>query len=90
MSAPAKETAPAPSACCGGKIDEWLACAEKCATREPLKTSLIAFLAGLIVTVLPVGALLGALARLTLAMIRPLLILLGAMKVFEEIEKRRG
>jgi hypothetical protein len=76
--------------CCGGKFDEWLACAEKCATREPLKTSLIAFLMGLVLTILPIGQILGALVRLMLAMIRPFLILLGAMKIFEEIEKRRN
>ena len=90
MPARAKATPTPKESCCGGQFDEWLSYAEKCAKREPLKTSLIAFLAGLVLTILPVGQILGGLVRLVLAMIRPFLILLGAMKVFEEIEKRRS
>ena len=90
MPARAKATPAPKESCCGGQFDEWLAYAEKCAKREPLKTSLIAFLAGLVLTILPVGQILGGVVRLAMAMIRPFLILLGAMKVFEEIEKRRS
>jgi hypothetical protein len=77
------------NACCEGQLQELIAYAEKCATKEPLKTSLIAFLAGLVLTILPVGQIVGALTRLLLGLVRPALVVLGAMKVFEEIEKRR-
>ena len=76
--------------CCGGQFEEVFRYAEKCATKEPLKTSLIAFLAGLVLTILPVGQIFGALVRVLLSLVRPALVVLGAMKVFEEIEKRRG
>ena len=75
--------------CCEGRLDELAACVEKCAQREPLKCALIAFLSGLVLTVLPVGALVGGIVRLALALARPVLVVLGAMKVFEEIERRR-
>jgi hypothetical protein len=78
------------NACCEGQFQELIAYAEKCATKEPLKTSLIAFLAGLVLTILPIGQIIGALTRLLLGLVRPALVVLGAMKVFEEIEKRRG
>jgi hypothetical protein len=76
-------------ACCENQIQELIACAEKCASKEPLKTSLIAFLVGLVFTILPVGQIVGAMTRVLLALVRPALIVLGAMKVLEEIEKRR-
>jgi hypothetical protein len=75
--------------CCEGQFQDLLAYAERCATKEPLKTSLIAFLVGLVITILPIGQIVGALTRLLLGLIRPALVVLGAMKVFEEIEKRR-
>ena len=71
--------------CCG----DWYATAEKCAREEPTKCTAIAFLAGFVFTILPVGQVLGALVRLVFSLIRPALVILGAMKVFEEIEKRR-
>ena len=77
------------NACCESQFREIVAYAEKCATKEPLKTSLIAFLAGLLLTILPIGQIAGALTRLLFSLLRPALVVLGAMKVFEEIEKRR-
>jgi len=70
-------------------MQEWCDYAEQCARKEPLKCTLIAFLFGLVLTVLPVGQIIGALTRLLLWLIRPALVVLGAMKIFEEIEKRR-
>jgi hypothetical protein len=78
------------NACCEGQFQDLIAYAERCATKEPLKTSLIAFLVGLVITILPIGQIVGALTRLLLGLIRPALVVLGAMKVFEEFEKRRG
>jgi hypothetical protein len=75
--------------CCGGAMRDWCATAEKCAREEPLKVTGIAFLAGLLCTILPVGAILGMLVRLVLSLMRPALLVLGVMKVVEEIDKRR-
>lgn len=77
------------NACCEGQIQDLIAFAEKCAKKEPVKTSLIAFLAGLLLTILPVGQIVGALTRLLFSLLRPALVVLGAMKVLEEVEKRR-
>lgn len=74
---------------CPGPFADWCSQAEKCARQEPLKCSLIAFLGGLLLTILPVGAVVSLLVRAVLALVRPFLIVLGAMKIFEEIEKRR-
>jgi hypothetical protein len=86
---PEEETKPAEKTCCEGAINDWVACAEKCAQREPLKCAAIAFLGGIVLTVLPVGAIVGGLARLLLALVRPALVVLGAIKVMEEVERRR-
>ena len=77
------------SGCCGGTFEGWCSTAEKCARQEPAKCAAIAFIIGLIVTMLPIGQIVGALLRLVFALIRPVLVVLGAMKVLEEIEKRR-
>ncbi len=70
-------------------MDEWCATAEKCAREEPLKVTAMAFVTGLLCTILPVGAILGGIVRLALALVRPALLVLGVMKVVEEIDKRR-
>jgi hypothetical protein len=75
--------------CCENQIQDLIARAENCASKEPLKASLIAFLAGLVFTVLPVGQIVGGMTRFLVALVRPALIVLGAMKVLEEFEKRR-
>lgn len=85
---PQTETETQPG-CCEGTLREWSAVAEKCTREEPLKCATIAFLAGFLFTILPIGQIIGALVRLVFSLIRPALVLLGAMKVFEEIEKRR-
>jgi RsiW-degrading membrane proteinase PrsW (M82 family) len=77
------------NACCESQLQDLIAYADRCAKKEPLKTSLIAFLIGLVLTILPIGQIVGALARLLLSLLRPALVVLGAMKIFEEIEKRR-
>lgn len=75
--------------CCEGTLREWSAVAERCTREEPLRCAAIAFLAGLLFTILPVGQIVGGIVRLLFSLVRPALVLLGAMKVFEEIEKRR-
>ena len=85
---PEEETKPAEKTCCEGVINDWVMCAEKCAQREPLKCTVIAFLGGIVLTVLPVGAILGGVVRLALVAVRPALVVLGAIKVIEEVERR--
>ena len=68
-----------------GELEE---CVQKLVRTEPAKAVGIAFIAGLILTILPVGRLVAALVRVMFLLIRPLLMVLGAMKVCEELEKR--
>ena len=79
--------------CCG----DWKKTAEDLGTRaqdfarkEPAQAVGVAFLAGLVLTVLPVGRLLAVLVRLAFALIRPVLLILGAVKLCEEFEKRNN
>lgn len=70
------------------KFDDWKACAERSVREEPIKTAGLAFVAGIFLTVLPVGRIVGGLVRLALALIRPALLILGVVKVVEEFDKR--
>ena len=78
--------------CCAGfqdRVRDWTACAEKTIRDEPVKAAGYAFAAGLIVAVFPVGRIAAALLRLALALVRPALLVLGFVKLFEEIDRRR-
>ena len=88
--APETETA---ADCCGDwkKAAEDLgARAQEFARKEPAQAVGVAFLAGLVLTVLPVGRLLAVLVRLAFVLARPLLLILGAVKLCEEFEKRNN
>lgn len=69
--------------------NDFLHCAEQYTREEPLKAVGIAFAAGLFMTMLPIGAILAGLLRLALALVRPALLILGAVKLYEEIERRQ-
>ena len=71
-------------------FDDFASSAEQMAQKQPAKAAGIAFLAGLVLTILPVGRIVGGLLRLALALLRPGLFLLGALKLWEEFEKKRG
>ena len=78
--------------CCAGlqsRFREWSACAEKTVREEPVKAAGLAFAAGLVVAVFPVGRICGSLVRLALALVRPALLVLGFVKLFDEIDRRR-
>ena len=78
--------------CCGDwrKTAEDLgARAQDFARKEPAQAVGLAFLAGLVLTVLPVGRLLTVLLRLAFALVRPVLLILGAVKLCEEFGKRK-
>lgn len=79
--------------CCGDwqkSVEELGARAQSFASKEPAQAVGVAFVAGLVLTVLPVGRLLGVLVRLAFTLVRPALLILGAMKLYEECEKRNN
>jgi hypothetical protein len=57
--------------------------------KEPVKSLVWAFFVGIFLTILPVGRLLRIFLGIAFALIRPVLVLLGAVKLCEEIETRR-
>ena len=69
-------------------VDDFAASAEKMARKEPAKAAGIAIATGMVLTILPVGRIVGGLVRLAFALVRPGLLLLGAVKLWEGLEKR--
>ena len=63
---------------------------EEYTREEPLKAVGVAFVAGLFMTLLPVGSIISGLLRLVLALVRPALLILGAIKLYEEIDRRQN
>jgi hypothetical protein len=61
---------------------------EQYARDEPGKAVGLAFLAGLVLTVLPVGSIIAGVLRVSFTLLRPALLVLGVMKAYEEIQKR--
>ncbi|MEO8353104.1 MAG: hypothetical protein ABI680_15340 [Chthoniobacteraceae bacterium] len=79
-----------PSADTGSSpFSKWGDCAADCARNEPLKCLSWVFAIGLIASLLPIGRLVGLGVRVLFSLIRPLLIVLGLMKAFEEFDRRR-
>lgn len=56
---------------------------------QPAKAVGTAFITGLILSVFPVGKILSAFVGLALSLVRPALLVFGAFKVWEEVERRR-
>ncbi len=80
-----------PTECCSdlkAKFDDWKACAERSVREEPMKTAGLAFVAGIFLTILPVGRIIGGLVRVAFALVRPALLILGVVKLVEEFDKR--
>ncbi len=81
-----------PTECCSdlrAKFDDWKARAEKSVREEPVKTAGLAFIAGIFLTVLPVGAIFAAVVRIALALVRPALLILGIVKIAEAYDRRK-
>jgi hypothetical protein len=83
----------ATSGCC----TDWRECvndfttkAQDFAKKEPAQAVGLAFIAGLVLTILPVGRIFAGILRLAFVLIRPALLILGAIKVCEEFEKRNN
>jgi hypothetical protein len=78
--------------CCSDlrtKLNDWRECAERSAREEPVKTAGLALGAGVLLTVLPVGRILASLVQIALALVRPALLLLGVVKLVEQVEGRK-
>ena len=67
-----------PAAACA-----WLNHADAFARSEPAKAVVSAFGTGFLITLLPVGAIIGALATVAFALVRPILLIFGLIKVCE-------
>ena len=77
--------------CCDWRksLTDLSACTEKFVREDPAKALGLALFGGVLLTVLPVGRLISALVRLTFALARPLLLVLGAVKLYEEYQKKQ-
>ncbi len=73
--------------CCDWQ--DWNQRAQKLIREDPAKAVGVALLGGALLTIFPIGRVLGGLVRLAFALARPLLIVLGALKLYEEFEKKQ-
>jgi hypothetical protein len=69
-------------------VDELAASTEKLAREEPVKTVGMAFGLGIFLSILPLGRIIGGLARLAFSLLKPALLIFGAIKLFETCERR--
>ncbi len=85
------ETSPSTRGCCDWPkgLDDLRACTEKIVHDDPSKAIGLAMLGGVLLTILPVGRLISALVRLTFALARPLLLVLGVVKLYDECQRSR-
>ena len=81
-----------PGTCCDWRktVEDFEDHAQEYVRTEPVKAVGIAFFAGILLTILPVGRLVAALVRLSFVLIRPLLLILGVVKLCEEVQKRNS
>ena len=77
--------------CCDWKktVGDLSSCTEKFVREDPAKAIGLAMFGGVLFTVLPVGRVISALVRLAFALARPLLLVLGAVKLYEEFQKNQ-
>ncbi|MEZ0255475.1 MAG: hypothetical protein ACAI37_09350 [Chthoniobacter sp.] len=78
--------------CCGDwrkTVDDFTSHTEKLVREDPAKAVGIALFAGVLLTILPVGRVISGLIRLAFALARPLLLVLGAVRLYEEVQKKK-
>jgi hypothetical protein len=77
------------SGCCDWRknVHNFTESTEKFVHEDPAKAIGLALFGGVLLTILPVGRLISALVRLAFALARPLLLVLGAVKIYEEFQK---
>ena len=76
--------------CCNVNLTELRQKMEKYTRDEPLKATGAAFAAGIVCSALPMGRLVGAFFRLGIVLAKPALLVLGGVKLCEEIERRNS
>jgi len=57
--------------------------------KQPVKSLVWAFFVGIFLTIFPVGRILGLLASIVFGLLRPVLLLLGLVKISEILSERR-
>ena len=82
-------TTPAPPPTQKKPIDQLLETTASEVRKQPVKSVVWAFFIGILLTIFPLGRIVGGVASLALALLRPVLLLLGVVKLCEEIEERR-
>ncbi len=82
---------PRSGSCCDWRqtVDDLSEKTQKFVRDDPTKAVGLALLGGVLLTIFPVGRVLGALVRLAVALARPLVLVLGAVKLYEEFEKKQ-
>ena len=77
--------------CCDWRktVEDLTSSTEKFVREDPAKAVGLALFGGVLLTVLPVGRLISALVRLAFALARPLLLVFGAVKLYEEYQKKQ-
>lgn len=81
-----------PTECCpdlNATFGEWRENVEKATREEPLKVTAIAFIAGVLLTIFPIGRLLSGLIQVAFACIRPALLILGVVKAVEYFDQKK-
>jgi hypothetical protein len=79
--------------CCENGLEqvrEWTRKTEEYVKREPAKAVGAAVGVGIFLAIFPVFSVLGGLFRVLVSLLRPLLLVLGAVKLYEEYEKRQN
>lgn len=82
-------TTPVPPSAPRKPIDQLVEKTASEVRKQPVKSVVWAFFIGILLTVFPIGRLLGGVVSLAFALLRPVLMLLGAVKLCEEFEERR-
>jgi hypothetical protein len=71
-------------------FDELRTRTEEYVREEPVKSVGIALAAGVFLTIFPVFSIVFGVLRLALSLLRPALLVLGGIKLFEEYQRRYG
>jgi hypothetical protein len=74
--------------CCQERLQDLRRRTEEYVRQEPAKAVGIAVGAGMFLAIFPVFSVFGGIARIAFALLRPVLLILGAAKLYEEYQKR--
>ena len=82
-------TTPVPPSAPRKPIDQFVEKTASEVRKQPVKSVVWAFFIGILLTVFPIGRIVGGVVSLAFGLLRPVLMLLGAVKLCEEFEERR-